>query len=156
MLKRGLIAGLANLIVMLVLMWLIGVVFPSVMQEYKNTAIFRPFNDPLMMVYFGYPFILLLTTCCTIYYNRITMLKTYLYVPEELDKKINFTAKTQNKSKAEVIRMALEKGITEIQQQGTASAQALLQIAEIGKKYNLQGPIDGSERMDEYLWTKNE
>jgi len=58
MLKRGLIAGLANLIVMLVLMWLIGVVFPSVMQEYKNTAIFRPFNDPLMMVYFGYPFIL--------------------------------------------------------------------------------------------------
>ncbi len=84
------------------------------------------------------------------------MLKTYLYVPEELDKKINFTAKTQNKSKAEVIRLALEKGITEIQQQGTASAQALLQIAEIGKKYNLQGPIDGSERMDEYLWTKNE
>ena len=58
MLKRGLIAGLANLIVMLVMMWLIGVAFPSVMQEYKNTAIFRPFDDPLMMVYFGYPFIL--------------------------------------------------------------------------------------------------
>src|SRR3989344_6865345 len=58
MLKRGLIAGLANLVVMLVMMWLIGIAFPSVMQEYKNTSIFRPFDDPLMMIYFAYPFIL--------------------------------------------------------------------------------------------------
>lgn len=83
------------------------------------------------------------------------MLKTYLYVSEELEQKINLTAKTQNKSKAEIIRQALEKGITAMQQQGTASAQALLKIAEIGKKYNLQGPKDGSEKLDEYLWDKD-
>ncbi len=83
------------------------------------------------------------------------MLKTYLYIPENLEKKIVFTAKTQNKSKAEVIRQALEKGINSVQQQGTASAQALLKIAEIGKKNNLKGPKDGSERMDEYLWGKD-
>lgn len=83
------------------------------------------------------------------------MLKTYLYVPEDLAEKINFTAKTQNKSKAEVIRQALEKGIITIQQQGTASAQALRKIAEIGKRHNLKGPKDGSERMDEYLWGKD-
>ncbi|HCS78908.1 TPA: hypothetical protein DIV55_04155 [Patescibacteria group bacterium] len=82
------------------------------------------------------------------------MLKTYLYVPEELVAKINLMAKSQNKSKAEVIRQALEKGISAIHQQGTASAQALLKIAEIGKKYNLKGPKDGSEKMDEYLWGK--
>lgn len=83
------------------------------------------------------------------------MLKTYLYVPEELEKKIIRTAKAQNKSKAEVIRQALEKGITTVMQQGSASAQALLKIAEIGKKYNLKGPKDGSEKMDEYLWGKD-
>lgn len=82
------------------------------------------------------------------------MLKTYLYVPDQLEEKINLTAKTQNKSKAEVIRQALEKGITAMQQQGTASAQALLKIAEIGNKYNLTGPKDGSEKMDEYLWSQ--
>ena len=83
------------------------------------------------------------------------MLKTYLYVPEELEEKLNRTAKAQNKSKAEVIRQALEKGITAVAHQGTASAQALLKIAQIGRKHNLHGPKDGSERMDEYLWSKD-
>ena len=61
------------------------------------------------------------------------MLKTYLYIPEELDEKISLTAKLQNRSKAEVIRQALEKGITVVTHQGAASAQALLKVAEIGK-----------------------
>ena len=83
------------------------------------------------------------------------MLKTYLYVPEELEAKINLMAKSQKKSKAEVIRQALEKGISAIHEQGTASTQALLKIAEIGKKYNLKGPKGGSEKMDDYLWAKD-
>lgn len=82
------------------------------------------------------------------------MLKTYLYIPEPLNQKINRTAKTQNKSKAEVIRQALEKGITAVQQQGTASAQTLLKLAKIGKKYPLRG-IHDSSRMDELLWDKD-
>lgn len=83
------------------------------------------------------------------------MLKTYLYIPEQLKERINRTAKTQDKSKAEIMRQALEKGITALQQQGTASAQALLKIAEIGKRFNLKGPKDGSEKLDDYLWSKN-
>ncbi len=83
------------------------------------------------------------------------MLKTYLYIPEQLEEKIIITAKIQKKSKAEVIRQALEKGIGAVANQGTASAQALIQIAEIGRKFNLKGPKDGSEKMDEYLWSKN-
>ncbi len=82
------------------------------------------------------------------------MLKTYLYVPEELEEKIIRTAKAQNKSKAEVIRQALEKGITAVQQQGTASAQTLLKLTEIGKKYTLSGPHDSSQ-IDELLWSKD-
>lgn len=83
------------------------------------------------------------------------MLKTYLYVPEELDEKINLTARIQNKSKAEVIRQAIEKGITAIQSQGTASVQALLKIAQIGRQFNVKGPKDGSKNLDEYLWGKD-
>ncbi len=80
------------------------------------------------------------------------MLKTYLYIPEQLEEKIVFTAKSLKQSKAEVIRQALENGIHSVQQQGTASAQALIEVAEIGKKYKVKGPKDSSARMDDYLW----
>lgn len=83
------------------------------------------------------------------------MLKTYLYIPEQLDQRIYLTAKTQNKSKAEVIRLALEKGINAISQQGIASALILLKLAGLGKQYNLRGPKDSSMRMDELLWGKD-
>lgn len=82
------------------------------------------------------------------------MLKTYLYVPEELAEKINLTARIQNKSKAEVLRQALEKGITAVQNQGTASAQILLKLAKLGDSSNLKGPKNSSERIDELLWGK--
>ena len=80
------------------------------------------------------------------------MLKTYLYLPEHLDEKISQTAQNQNKSKAEVIRQALEKGITAVSQQSAVSAQALLRIAEVGEKYQPQGPKDLSANLDQYLW----
>lgn len=80
------------------------------------------------------------------------MLKTYLYIPQQLEEKINLTAKTQKKSKAEVMRQALEKGITAVQQQGTASVGALLKIAEIGMKYKPKGPKNLSANLDKYLW----
>ncbi|MBI2028922.1 ribbon-helix-helix protein, CopG family [Candidatus Gottesmanbacteria bacterium] len=83
------------------------------------------------------------------------MLKTYLYVPDELEKKIIQTAKAQNKSKAEIIRRALEKGIASIAQQGTASAQVLLKIAELGKINKVKGPKDSVEKFDEYLYGKD-
>ena len=56
--KKGLIAGLANLVLGFVLNWLVGMVLPSIAGEYQNTTMFRPWSDPLMTVYFAYPFIL--------------------------------------------------------------------------------------------------
>ena len=82
------------------------------------------------------------------------MLKTYLYVPEQLEEKIKRTAKIQNKSKAEIIRQALEKGIAVVGRQGTASAQALLELEKLGKQVKLQGPRNSSQRIDELLWGK--
>ncbi len=39
------------------------------------------------------------------------MLKTYLYLPEELNRKIEKASHLNGKSKAEVIRIALEEGL---------------------------------------------
>ncbi len=39
------------------------------------------------------------------------MLKTYLYIPEQLNRKIEQTASINGKSKAEVIRTAIEEGL---------------------------------------------
>ena len=39
------------------------------------------------------------------------MLKTYLYLPDQLNKKIEKISKLNGESKAEVIRTAIEKGL---------------------------------------------
>ena len=83
------------------------------------------------------------------------MLKTYLYVPDDLDVQIKQTAKLQNKSKAEVIRQALRNGIKTVGKQAKESAQVLLEIAKLGEKYNVECPKDASQKIDELLWGKN-
>ena len=83
------------------------------------------------------------------------MLKTYLYVPEQLNQEINALAQLQKESKAKIIRTALEKGIIFIKRQKASSASVLLRIAEVGKKYKPCGPKDVSTKMDDYLWSSN-
>lgn len=58
MVKTGLIAGFANLLLGLGITVVLQMILPGLAQEYQNTSIFRPWQDPLMMVYFAYPFIL--------------------------------------------------------------------------------------------------
>jgi len=57
MLKKGLIAGVAIYIVGFIFNFGGQRVFPQIGAEYK-AGVFRPFSDPLMMIYFLYPFIL--------------------------------------------------------------------------------------------------
>ena len=83
------------------------------------------------------------------------MLKTYLYIPDRLEEQIDRAAKTQKKSKAEVMRQALESGLKKFKSQGNAGVEVLFKLAELGKKYKLKGPKDSSEKMDEYLWDKD-
>ena len=53
----GLAAGVVVLIVSLVLMQVYNAVFPALAIEY-STSFFRPMSDPLMMLFFLYPFVL--------------------------------------------------------------------------------------------------
>lgn len=80
------------------------------------------------------------------------MQRTHIYLPEELNTEIEFTAKTQRKSKAEVIRAALEHGIKVIRPRRSNSAKVLLEIAKEAKKLNIKGPKDLSINHDHYTW----
>lgn len=80
------------------------------------------------------------------------MLRTYLYLPEDLQKKIEHTAIVQKKSKAQVIRQALEEGMDIIQKKSNSSAQIMLKITEIAKEHKAKGPADLSENLDTHLW----
>lgn len=83
------------------------------------------------------------------------MLKTYLYVPEQLDREVEKVAKLNNTSKAQVLREVIQEGLNVIRKQRSGGAEVLLKIAELGKKYNLKGPKDSSVRMNELLWGRD-
>jgi hypothetical protein len=61
MLKKVLIIGFAGLIVSMLLTFLFGAIFPGLQAEYQNESLFRPWSDPLMTVFFAYPFIFAIT-----------------------------------------------------------------------------------------------
>lgn len=79
------------------------------------------------------------------------MLKTYLYIPDYLDKRIRQVVEIRKDSKAEVMRQALEKGLEKLVPKA-GGAEALLKIAELGRKNKVRGPKDLSINHDYYLW----
>lgn len=54
----GIVAGLVNLVASFILSQVTNILWPSLSAEYINSAIFRPWSDPLMSLYFLYPFLL--------------------------------------------------------------------------------------------------
>lgn len=80
------------------------------------------------------------------------MLKTYLYIPDELNEKIEHSAKLRKKSKAEIMRQALQEGLIVVERQHGGGAEILLKLAELGQKYHPLGPKDLSANLDKYLW----
>lgn len=80
------------------------------------------------------------------------MIKTYLHIPEDLNKEINQLAEIKKTSKAAVLRAALAKGIEAEKRERTSGAEVLLKLAEMAKKSNFKGPRDASLNHDYYLW----
>ena len=54
----GILAGLAMLIVAILVSQLFNLAFPSLQAEYENANLFRPWSDPKMSIFFAYPFVL--------------------------------------------------------------------------------------------------
>ena len=81
------------------------------------------------------------------------MLRINIYIPEDLNKKLDFTAKSRRKAKAEVIREALDHGLQVIQPK-SGNAQALLDLAKMAEEIPTVGkvPKDFSKNLDYYTW----
>ena len=56
----GLVAGVVMLIVGMLVGQLLHMIFPQLIAEYQNPNLFRPWDDPLMSIYFAHPFIVAL------------------------------------------------------------------------------------------------
>lgn len=54
----GFVAGLVNLVVGVILSQFYNFVSPAIAGEYTNIALFRLWSDPLMSLFFLYPFVL--------------------------------------------------------------------------------------------------
>ena len=55
---RALLVGLVILVVSLLLSAIFNMVFPTLAAEYANDNLFRLWSDPMMLLYFIYPFVL--------------------------------------------------------------------------------------------------
>lgn len=80
------------------------------------------------------------------------MLKTYLYLPEELNTELTKLAIAQNKSKAQALREAIKEGISVLEKKQHGGAEVLLGLAKMAKKHKVKGPRDGAINHDYYLW----
>lgn len=79
------------------------------------------------------------------------MVKTYLYIPEDLNKEINQLALAKKASKASVLRAVIRKGV-EAEKEIKSGAEVLLELAAYAKKHHIHGPRDLSINHDYYLW----
>lgn len=80
------------------------------------------------------------------------MQRTHIYLPEELNREIDYLAKLQGKTKAEVTRSILEAGLKAVQPKKSQSAKALVDIAKEAEKLHVSGPRDLSFNHDYYTW----
>jgi len=53
-----LLIGLINFLASMLVSQIFGVAFPSIAAEYQNPSLFRSQSDPLMILFFLYPFLL--------------------------------------------------------------------------------------------------
>lgn len=87
------------------------------------------------------------------------MVKTYLYIPDELNDELNAMASLYKQSKAAVLRSALKKGVIQMKKKKPSKVESMdpglevfMKLADIGEKYLVKGPKDLAKNHDKYLW----
>lgn len=88
---------------------------------------------------------------CMVY--NPSMLRINIYVPEELNKKLNFTARSERKVKAQLIREALEEGLNRIGSKSSPN-KALFKFIKLAESIpsGRGEPTDVSVNHDYYAW----
>jgi len=78
------------------------------------------------------------------------MLRTQVYLPEELDRELKLLAKKENKAVAKLIRELLHDGLVKRKRRKKNAGDTLLEIAKLVGK----GPKDLSSNLFDYLYGK--
>lgn len=76
------------------------------------------------------------------------MLRTQVYLPEELDQDLKLLAKKEEKAVAELIRELLREGLARKKRKRKNAGDTLLDIAKLAGK----GPRDLSTNLFDYLY----
>jgi hypothetical protein len=81
------------------------------------------------------------------------MIRTHIYFTEEQARDIKLRAQRERRRESDVTRELIERGrfISQGRKQESLG-DALLRLAEIGRKLGLTGPTDLSTNLDDYLY----
>lgn len=79
------------------------------------------------------------------------MIRTQVYLTEDIQHKVRLAALREKKGQAQIIREALEEGLAH-KMPAQNAGDALLSLAELGKKLNVHLEPDFSAKIDDYLY----
>jgi hypothetical protein len=81
------------------------------------------------------------------------MIRTHIYITSEQAQDIKLRAKREKRRESDIARELLDRGRMVSQGKTKESlGEALLRLAQIGKKLRLSGPTDLSINHDDYLY----
>ena len=78
------------------------------------------------------------------------MIRKQIYLPEDLERRLSVASQQQQKSEAELVREALEEKLGAAAP--VSAGDALLKLAELGKRLDIRLPEDASAKHDDYLY----
>ena len=85
------------------------------------------------------------------------MVRTQVYLEDNQQAMIKVVSAKAKKSQAEVIREAIDIGLSQMNQKNeSGTVGGLLALAELGKELDIKTPPDLSTRLDDYLYGKEE
>lgn len=88
-------------------------------------------------------------TCCIQYVYNPTMIRTQIYIPEPMHRRVSHLAQAQDTSIAEIVRTLLESSLKEVGKIDYSGKETLRKIASLKLK---GGPADLSANHNYYLY----
>lgn len=79
------------------------------------------------------------------------MIRTQIYLPEEMHSKLNRLATVRNEPMAHIVRTFVEEGLQREQPSLRSNVHILVEITNLAKEHHWQGPGDAAERHNAYF-----
>lgn len=82
------------------------------------------------------------------------MKRTYLYLPDPLDRAVSQAARELHQKRSQVMREALSRGLKTMHGGKSTSAKALAKLVQQARKTNITPPLPSNlaSNHNEYIW----